>query len=412
MEPGLGKTLTALQAWRRGGSRSLVVVAPVSALGVWHSELSDLGYDIPYLPATGAAKVRVIRWSIPYALSRIIVINYEALLNKEVLLALHELGDFTLILDESQRIKTPSAKRSRAATALSKDRQTFILSGTPVTRNLLDLYGQFKAIDPTIFDTMSFSKFKQRYAVMGGYGNYQVVGYRDIPDLEARIAPYTYALRKEDALDLPPQVDQVVPVTAHPAQWRQYRELANGGLWLGEPVDNPLVRALRLQQLAGLFKIDHTLDQVQTLLEAGEKVVVFYKFLEEGRQLMSRLPKGTLHLHGMVSASRRGEMVDIFQNTPLSGVFLAQIDAGAVAITLTASSNVVYHSMSWSYESATQSRDRVHRVGQTRHTTYRYMTFTGPDGQTSIDTLIANALTNKETIASMVMDNPELLRTD
>ena len=402
MEPGLGKTVTALYAWGGDACGPLTVVCPISAIGVWHNELADMGYEVPYLPASGAAKARAIKGA------KIVVTNYESLLNPAVLAALPQGG--TVIFDESQRIKTPSAKRTKAAWALAQNNTTYILTGTPVTKTLMDLYAQYRAIDPGIWDRQSFTRFKQKYAVMGGYGNYQVVGYRNMEDLEKRIAPYTFALRKEDALSLPPQTDQIIPVRAKPGEWRDYKALANGGLWEGEPVENPLTRALRLQQTVGLNKIPYTVEVVEDLLDAGEKVVVFYRFLLEGDLLEDAFTKtGFVHLRGDVKADLRRNQVERFQTDPRCRVFLAQVDSGAVAITLTASSNVVYHSMSWSYESAVQSRDRVHRVGQNRHTTYRYMHMVGPDGQHTIDGLIAKALDHKENVANMIMANEQLL---
>lgn len=404
MEPGLGKSTTALHAW--GGNGNLIVVAPVSALGVWHAELAVVGHHAPYLPKSGAAKAKFLREEKP----QIVVINYEALLNAETLRALWGLSPYTLILDESQRIKTPTAKRTKAALALSTGHTTYILSGTPITRSMLDLYSQYKTIDPWIWDNQSFSRFKQKYAIMGGYGGYQVVGYRNVQDLETRIQPYTFALRKEDALSLPPQTDQVLPILSEPEFWKDYRKLANGGLWKGKPVDNPLTRALRLQQLVGSEKVKYTVEVVRDLIEAGEPTVVFYRFLDEGMRLSDTL-YNTVPIHeinGMVEAEQRTRAVEAFQNGAPSAL-LAQIDSGAVAITLTASSNVVYHSMSWNYESAVQSRDRVHRIGQTKPVTYRYVQLVGPAGQESIDSLIHKALLRKGDIAAMIMENPKLL---
>lgn len=399
MEPGLGKTITALHWWNtRTVTRRLIVVCPISAIGVWHNELAGMGYPTPLLPTHWSARLKHI------ATAERIVINYEALLNKNVLTALKNMGPYTLILDESQRIKTPSAKRTKAALALAQDNQTAILSGTPITKSYLDLYSQFRAIDPAIWSSQSFAQFKRKYAIMGGYGGYEVVGFRNLDELEDRIQPYTFRLRKVDAISLPPQTDQEVPIYMTRGEWKAYKELANGGLWNGEPVPNPLVRALRLHQMVGELKIDSTCDQIAQLLDAGEKVVVFYKYTEEGEKLAGYLNHKTkfVHLHGGVAPTVRTKIIDSFQASDAQ-VFLAQIDAGSVAITLHASSNVIYHNASWSYESAVQSRDRVHRVGQTRPVTYRYVRMVGPEGQSTIDHLIADALDRKEDFASLVM---------
>lgn len=406
LEPGLGKTLTAIRA--AGPTERVLVVCPVSAIGVWEDELEqDEIYWYVAPEGTRAEKAETVAGAGDWW----IILNYEALLDKKVEKAIKSWNPGLVIIDESHKIKTVTAKRSRAVHRICEGRRTYLLSGTPITRNLLDLYSQYKAIDPDIWDGQTWTNFRYKYARYGGYLNKEVVGYRNVDELKDRVRPYSIVLRKDDVLDLPPKTDQRIPTHLTAAQWEAYQDLADGGLWEGEPVLNPLERALRLQQFTGRAKIGTTVDVVAELLEADQKVVVFYRFREEGKRLEASPLSGQVvaHLHGDVPAKRRTEMVRAFQETSGPGVFLAQVSAGATAITLTASSEVVYHSLTWAFEDYFQSRDRVYRIGQRRGVTYRHILATGPGSERTIDKLVLDALQTKQDVAAMITADPSLI---
>ena len=403
MPPGLGKTITAIRAAQFLRSRRVLVVGPVSAIGVWEDELAQEGE--PFLAPTGTRKEKAEEAVL--AGDGWIILNYEALLSKDVEKALLKWDPTLVIFDESHKIKTPTAKRSRAAHRLSRDRRTFLLTGTPITKNHLDLYSQYKAIDPWIWDGMTWTKFKQHYAIFGGFEGREVVGIRDTEDIKGRIRPYTFSARKEDVLDLPPRRDQRVPV-AIGGLWAAYRDLAEEGVYESIVTMNPLTLALRLQQMVHEAKKSATIDRAEEILGAGEKVVIFYRFLSEGKELeegLARYP--VFHVHG--SVTDRTKQVQGFQNLEGPGVFLGQIQATSTAITLTAAHEVIFHSLSWAYEDFVQARDRVHRIGQSDPVRYQYMTVVGPNGGKLIDDRILESMHNKRSFSEDVLGDPRLL---
>lgn len=408
-EQGLGKTLTALRFVQLHGYRRVLVVCPAVAIGVWADEALRDGGLLAHTPSgSRAAKADAIRDLAGTGLGdpELVILNYEALLERRVENAINRYDPDLVIIDEAQKIKTATAKRSKVLHRLCKDRPTLALSGTPITKNLLDLYSQYKAVAPEIWDGASWTKFKNHYAIMGGYGGYEVIGFRNVPELKAKIAPMTVVARKEDTLDLPEKTFQRIPVALEGQAWKDYQQMAREGV-LGDWITtNPLEKLLRLQQLAGDAKIERTVDQVQLLVEQGEQVVVFFRFLEEGRQLSERL--GVSRLDGSTPAAERAAMVQEFQAGERD-IFLSQITAGSTAITLTAASHMVYHSLSYSYEDWAQSQDRIHRIGQGFNCTYYIMTATGPKSGITVDHLVLNALNNKEDIAAMVTQDPDLL---
>ena len=410
-EQGLGKTLTSLRYVSMHQHRRVLIVCPTVAVGVWTREIGEDAAGRAYAPTGSRAdKADFIR-DIPErdrtnAPTDFLILNYEALLDRRVESAAKGFQPTLVIVDEAQKIKTASAKRSKVLHRLSKDTPTLALSGTPITKNLLDLYSQYKAVDADIWGGASWTKFKQRYAVMGGYGGYEVIGYQNTDELKEKIKPLTVVARKEDTLDLPSKTFATVPVTLTGEDWEDYRQMATTGVlgdWL---TTTPLEKALRLSQIAGRGKLDSTRQQVQLLLEGGEQVVVYYRFLAEGEQLAQDL--GVSNLNGSTSPAERQSLVEDFQAGRTS-VFLSQITAGSTAITLTAASHMVYHSLSYAYEDWAQSQDRIHRIGQEDHCFYYYMTATGPKAGITVDHLVLNSIDTKDDIAAMITKDPSLL---
>lgn len=417
MEPGLGKTIVTIRAWEDAGNPPIVVIGPLNAIGVWRDELKQEGYD-SYVPSgTRRAKSEAIQY---YRGRDPILLNYEALLDLSLERAIigflrrHESGSRSwLVFDESQRIKNPTARRTRAALRIARSGELFvaILTGTPVAKNLLDLYSQFKTIEPEIWENQTWTSFKDRYGIFGGFEGRQVVGFQRVPDLKTRIRPYITRFRKDRVLkDLPERQDIEIKCgyRSHSSVMR-YERLSNSGVDEEWTTSNPLELSLRLSQLSGRMKVPDTLEVVDDLVDSGRQVVVFYRFREEGDMLWEGLKGRVCRIDGRTSESKRVASVAEFQNGEWD-VLLGQIQATSVAITLTASSDVVFHNLTWSHDEHTQARDRVYRIGQKNAVIYRYMQLHIP-GANSIDDLIIDALRNKKDLANIIMGQPELLRT-
>jgi len=402
-EQGLGKTLTAIKYAEQHSYRRMLVVCPAVAVGVWEMELDET--DTPVLSPEGTRKDKAeaiasagsVRW---------LVLNYEALLDPAVEKAVHRWGPELVIVDEAQKIKNPTAKRSKILHRLGKTAPVLALSGTPVTKNLLDLYSQYKAIDPGVWGNLTWTAFKARYGVWGGYGGYELIGYQNTEELIDRIRPLTVVGRKADTLDLPEKTHVRIPVRLSERGWSDYKTMATTGV-LGDWVtSNPLEKALRLSQVSGYDRLGATSDLVKSLTDAGEQVVVYYRFRQEGGALRDLLE--VPDHNGDTPIEERRRLVEQFQAGTLP-VFLSQITAGSTAITLTNASHMVYHSLSYAYEDWAQSQDRIHRIGQYDPCTYYYPLSTGPAGGKTIDHIILDSLEHKDDVAGIITRTPSLL---
>lgn len=426
-EQGCGKSLMALsiagRRFQRGEIRRLLVVAPASVVPVWPLEFAthaDFAHEVRALEGPVAKRVEALAgWEADPGKLQVAVINYEATWRMEEVLAAW--CPDMIICDESQRIKTPSAQQSKAMHRLGRlAKYRLILTGTPVTQGPLDLFSQYKFLDPTIFGN-SYYAFRARYAILGGYSGKEVVAYQNLPELIRKAHSVAFRVTKAEALDLPEFTDQVLYCDLEPKAMRIYRQLQKesvAGLSKERVITaaNVLSRLLRLSQVAGgwidddeqvssakLSLLEETLDD---LLGAGKKVVIFARFLPEIRAIQKLLDKkaktgmGYGLITGAVPIPHRGDEVRRFQEEPDCRVFLAQIQTAGLGITLTAADTAIFYSLDYSFANYDQARARLHRIGQKNAVTYLHLVARG-----TVDEKVMETLRTKKSVADEVVDN-------
>ena len=168
--------------------RRVLIVAPTSVCSVWPKEFDDFA-DFPHIVKVmlGTKQQRLKQLQdlhdFPREALRVAVINYESTWREGIFEKLAEFNADLIIADESQRIKTHDAEQSKAMHQLG-DKAPFklILSGTPVQNNALDLYSQYRFLDPMVFGK-NFYQFRNKYCVMGGFNRKQIVAYKDLDAL-------------------------------------------------------------------------------------------------------------------------------------------------------------------------------------------------------------------------------------
>lgn len=174
-EMGCGKTLTAIMiagtAYQMGKVEKVLVVAPTSVCSVWpkdFAEFADFKANIKVLLGDKNRRLKLLNDldNFPFKALKVAVINYESTWREGIFDALYEWNADMIICDESQRIKSHDAEQSKAMHKLGDQaKYKLILSGTPVQNNAIDLYSQYRFLDPTIFGT-NFYQFRNRYAIM------------------------------------------------------------------------------------------------------------------------------------------------------------------------------------------------------------------------------------------------------
>lgn len=432
-EMGCGKTLTTIAVagalYNLGKIDRVLVVAPTSVCSVWPHDLNQFAtfpWEARVLLGDKKKRLKALNelenW--PFKALRIAVINYESTHREGIFEALAAYKPDLIVCDESQRIKNPSAAQSKALHKLG-DAAPFrmILSGTPVQNNAVDLYSQYRFLDPAVYGA-NFYAFKNRYCIMGGYGQHQIVGYRNMDELVEKEHSVAYRVTKEECLDLPQQtfINRYVQFTdAEQAIYEQLRKSSFLELETGENVTATtiLTMYLRLMQLTGGFltadestrpkqvntaKLDALADIVDDyVVDAGKKLVIFARFRAEIAAIENLLRLRKIQygsIYGDVPMEERGKIVDDFQTNPDTKVFVAQIQTAGLGITLHAASTAVFYSYDYNYANYAQALARIHRIGQRLPVTYIHLVVDG-----SIDEKILAALENKEDMAKTVVDS-------
>lgn len=433
-EMGCGKTLTAVAIigtlFQMKMIKRVLVIAPSSVCPVWPREfLQYADFPVRSLVLSGSVEkskgmLAAFTAETPDIL-RVAVINYEKTWRMpEVLSAF---APDMIICDESHRIKTYNSRQSKAIHKLGDHAQfRMILTGTPVQNNPLDFWSQYRFLSPHTFGS-SFMKFRARYAVMGGFAvngkPVQIVGYRNLDELTEKAYTCASRVTKAECLDLPPQTFETRYVELSPKGRRLYREMKRESIaWLNEmPVtaNNVLSRLLILQRLTGGWlqpdeseapvqvdtsKLDALEDLVADIIESGEKVVVFVRFLSEYDSIRAMLDKHKIQhsdICGATPQAERGAIVDRFQTDSEVKVFVAQVDSAGLGITLTAAKVAVFYSPTWNYASYQQALGRTHRIGCEMHDECHYIHLICPD---TVDEDVMEALENKKSLADLVVD--------
>lgn len=339
--------------------------------------------------------------------------------------------DNMVVVDESSRIKSPTAKRTKNIVKLrQKAKYRRILTGTPITQSPLDVYPQFFFLNPDILGFTSFVAFRSNYAIMvkgkamdgngRRYSYDSVVGYKRLEDLSNRIAPYSSRVLKGDCLDLPDKIYQVIPVACSSEQERLYTKLRQDLLLEvgGENVPVPLVltQLLRLQQITGGFlgtedgttepiqgsnpKLSAMLDDIADL-PVADKVIIWARFRAEIEMISEAIWKRYGYescgmYYGGVDNQARSDTVDQFTNGSMR-FLVANAQCAGLGLNLTAANIVYYYSNDFSLENRLQSQDRNFRIGQKKVVVYKDLICSG-----TIDEKVHKAIQRKKSIADIV----------
>ena len=425
MDMGTGKTITSIalvgSLLEQSKFHNLLIVCPKSIVGVWQEEFqkfADYRYALTVLDGSLEKKKSAFKYMTGTAL-QVIVVNYESCWRLESEIA--KWKPDMIICDESSKIKNPTTSQSKALHRLgANSKLNLILTGTPITNNPLDFFSQYKFLDEQILGS-SFYLFRNRYAVMGGYQNRLVIGYRHLAELVEKVHKIAYRIKIEDAVDLPPFIDETRTITLEPKAQAMYKMIAEDCYAkLNNETDvtarNILTQLLRLSQVTGGYirndnnsdalqvssaKMDALEDIVDTCVEEGRKVVVFARFVPEIEAIARMLQKKGIGYSLIYGATKdRAEQVKKFQEDPETKVFVGQLQTTGMGLTLTAANVAVFYSLDFSYANYEQSRARIHRIGQKEKCLYIHLVC-----KNTVDEKVMKALQKKGDIAKLMVDD-------
>mgnify|MGYP001240967441 FL=1 len=439
MEMGTGKTKVLIDnvamLYDKGKIDGALIIAPKGVVKTWYEQelpihLPDHIENVsvlwqPNITKTQQEKLDTL-FEIDSAL-HILVMNVEALsTEKGVKFATKFINSHKamMAIDESTTIKTPTARRTKNIIKIGINaKYKRIMTGSPITKNPLDLYTQCEFLDPWLLDFSSYYAFRNRYAemkTMHVHGrSIQVVDkFQNLGELSDTVKQFSYRVLKEDCLDLPPKNFIKRHITLTPDQKKVYEQMKKAAIAVlnGKVTTTMtvLTQLMRLHQITcGYVTADdgttqqvesNRLNELMSILEETEgKVIIWANYQLSVGEIIQRLIKvygkdSYVHYYGLTPQEDRQDFIRKFQNDPKCRFIVGTPQTGGYGITLTQANTVIYYSNGYDLEKRLQSEDRAHRIGQKKTVTYIDLIC-----EDTVDEKIVKALRNKINIASEVM---------
>lgn len=383
---GLGKTvqaLTMLDAYRaKNGGIKAIVVCPTTLIYNWQNEVKKFTPELTYHIHHGSARSRSAE---ELQQSNIIITTYGTL-RSDIQLLLKIVFDY-VILDESQAIKNPSSKVTKAATLLNAKNRV-CMSGTPLQNNTFDIFAQMNFLNPGLLGSMEF--FRNEFATpIDKFGEQEQKDH-----LRKLLFPFILRRTKEQvAKDLPEKTETILFCEMEKEQRKIYDAYRNSyrDKILGT-IDDQGIDKSQLTILQGLMKLrqicdspailneeekypNHSIKLDELMREITEnigdhKALIFSQFLGMLGLIREKLKEQNIpyeYFDGSTSAPDREKAIQNFQNNDECRVFLISLKAGGVGLNLTAADYVYIVDPWWNPAVEQQAIDRTHRIGQTKN---------------------------------------------
>jgi len=439
MEMGTGKTKVLIDnlamLYDKGKVDGALIIAPKGVIKTWYEQElpTHLPNHIenvtvlwqPHITKKQQEKLESL-FEVETAL-HILVMNVEAFsTEKGVKFASKFLNSHKVLMaiDESTTIKTPTAKRTKNIVDLGKyAKYRRIMTGSPVTKNPLDLYTQCKFLDPYLLDFTSYYAFRNRYAEMKtmhlrGRSIQVVDEFKNLGELSETLQNFSYRVLKEDCLDLPPKNFIKRHIVLSGEQRKIYDQMKKAAMAVlnGKVTTTMtvLTQLMRLHQITcGHFTADdgsvqlipnNRITELMNVLEETEgKVIIWANYQRDVNQIIKSIvdeygPGSVVDYYGLTPQEDRQDNIRKFQNNSKCRFIVGTPQTGGYGITLTQANTVIYFSNGYDLEKRLQSEDRAHRIGQTNKVTYVDLI-----AEDTVDEKIVKALRNKINIASEVL---------
>ena len=439
MEMGTGKTKVLIDnmsmLYDKGKIDGALIIAPKGVVKTWYEQeipthLPDHIENVTVLWQPNITKKQQEKleslFEIETAL-HILVMNVEAFsTEKGIKFASKFLNSHKVLMaiDESTTIKTPTAKRTKNIIGLGRfAKYKRIMTGSPVTKNPLDLYTQCEFLDPYLLDHASYYSFRNRYAVMKSMHvrgrTIQVVhAFQNLAELSEKLQGFSYRVLKEDCLDLPPKNFTKRHIVLTSEQKKVYEQMKKEAMaTLNGKVTSTmtvLTQLMRLQQITcGHFTADdgsvqlvdnNRIKELMSVLEETEgKAIIWANYQKDIVSIIDSIskeygPGSVVDYYGLTPQEERQKNIKRFQNNKECRFIVGTPQTGGYGITLTQANTVIYYSNGYDLEKRLQSEDRAHRIGQNKKVTYVDIIC-----EDTVDEKIQKALRKKINIASEVL---------
>ena len=400
---GLGKTTSTIIAALETGAKKVLIVCPASLKINWQREIANYS-DRTVFIAEGK------KFSTD---SDFFIANYDILKNfhdsdpkkKEESLLLKS-GFDLVILDEAHMISNVQAQRTKIINSFTKkiDR-VWLLTGTPMTSRPMNYYNLLSIIESPV--AQNWKAYAIRYCqgfqfTAGKRKVWNVTGASNLEELRDRTSKQILRRLKEDVLDLPDKI--ITPVYLR-LKSKEYEDLMGEYFdWYDKNPDESSSLTVQFSKLMKVRKVianektKQTIEFAENIIDQGKKVIIFTNFTDTLQTIYQHFGKQAVYLDGSCSNAMRQQAVDQFQNDDKIKVFVGNLKAAGVGLTLTSAEAVIMNDLSFVPAEHAQAEDRAYRYGQKSNVLVYYPLF-----ENTIEGSIYDILNRKKEIIRTVM---------
>ena len=400
---GLGKTTSTVIASLENGSKKVLIICPASLKINWEREIKNYT-DKPTSIVEGK------KWE-P---AEYTIINYDILKNfhdpkkpkeSDVL----DYGFDLVIIDEAHYIQNKQAQRTKIVNDICKKvGKVWLLTGTPMTSRPINYYNLLELVDsPVAYNWMAYAiRYCEGYQFnVGNRKVWNVNGASNLLELRDRTKSHVLRRLKEDILDLPEKI--LTPVYLR-LKSKQYEALMGEYFeWFEQSEESSSLtvqfsKLMKVRQVIAEEKVRDTIEIAQNIIDQGKKVIIFTNFTDTLNKIKDHFGKSAVALDGKMSKPARQRSVDEFQENEKVMVFVGNLKAAGVGITLTAAEAVIMNDLSFVPSDHSQAEDRAYRYGQKSNVSVFYPIF-----ENTIEGVIYDILSQKKNVFETVMGDNE-----
>ena len=398
---GLGKTTSTIIAALESGSKKVLIICPATLKINWKREIENYSDKSIYIAESKNFSTE----------ADFVIINYDIIKNfhdpkkkddSQVLASKFDL----VVIDEAHYIKNATAQRTKLINDIVKNTERlWLLTGTPMTSRPIDYFNLLSIIDsPVAKNWMAYAiRYCSGYQFnVGGRKVWNVTGASNLEELRDRTLGLTLRRLKENVLDLPDKI--ITPVYLRLKSKLYENVMGEYYDWYDKNPDESksltvqFSKLTKIRQIIADEKTQQTIELAENILEQDKKVIIFCNFTDSLNKITEHFGKAAVKLDGSMSKPNRQNSVDQFQDNPKVKVFVGNIRAAGVGITLTAAEAVIMNDLSFLPSDHAQAEDRAYRYGQKNNVLVYYPIF-----ENTIEGIIYDILNNKKQVIATVM---------
>jgi len=398
---GLGKTTSTIIAALETGAKKILIVCPASLKINWEREIANYSDRTCYIAEGKKFSTE----------ADFVIVNYDILKNfhnkedKENSLLLQSKFEL-VILDEAHMVSNAQAQRTKLINDFTKNiKRVWLLTGTPMTSRPINYYNLLNIIEsPVAQNWMAYAiRYCQGFQFRAGNRKvWNVTGASNLEELRDRTSKQILRRLKENVLDLPDKI--ITPVYLRTSS-KEYKDLMGEYYeWLENRKDESssltvqFSKLMKVRKVIANEKVKDTIEFVQNIVDQGKKVIIFTNFTDTLQLIHNHFGKESVYLDGSCNKTQRQYAVDQFQENEKIKVFVGNLKAAGVGLTLTAAEVVIMNDLSFVPAEHAQAEDRAYRYGQKNNVLVYYPIF-----ENTIEGVIYDILNKKKKVIGTVM---------